>query len=168
MSDEAQKPAPLTPMVGLIITIVGIAVIDGWIFIGLKLLGISSFFASFLFYWYWAAVEGADLKQWPQSALGALVGLALAWQYHWLAGEFGTQGWIAGLIVIVIAVYIHIMNWVPLAINRSAMLFLTVLAAPIILDKLDPVEMSKAIALSALYFGGIVKLVTMFSPPKGS
>ena len=167
MSDEAQKPAPPTPMVGLIITIVVIAVIAGWIFIGLKLLGISSFFASFLFFWYWAAVEEADLKQWPQSALGALVGLALAWQSHWLAGEFGTQGLIAGLIVIVIAVYIQIMNWVPLAINRSAMLFLTVLAAPIILDKLDPVEMSKAIALSALYFGGIVKLVTMFSPPKG-
>lgn len=168
MSDEAQKPAPPTPMVGLIITIVAIAVIAGWIFIGLKLLGISSFFASWLFYWYWAAVEEADLKQWPQSALGALVGLALAWQSSWLAGEFGTQGLIAGLIVIVIAVYIQIMNWVPLAINRSAMLFLTVLAAPIILDKLDPVEMSKAIALSALYFGGIVKLVTMFSPPKGS
>ena len=127
MCDEAQKPAPPTPMVGLIITIVGIAVIAGWIFIGLKLLGISSFFASFLFFWYWAAVEEADLKQWPQSALGALVGLALAWQSHWLAGEFGTQGLIAGLIVIVIAVYIQIMNWVPLAINRSAMLFLTVL-----------------------------------------
>ena len=73
---------------------------------------------------------------------------------------------IAGLIVIVVAVYIQIMNWVPLAINRSAMLFLTVLAAPVILDKLDPIEMLKAIALSALYFGGIVKLVSMVSPPK--
>ena len=166
MSDEAQKPAPPTPMVGLNITIVGIAVIAGWIFIGLKLLGISSFFASFLFFWYWAAVEEADLKQWPQSTIGAFVGLALAWQSHWLPAQFGTPGLIAGLLVIVIALYVQIMNWVPLATNRSAMLFLTVLAAPALLDKLDPVEMAKAIGLGALYFGGIVKLVTMLSAPK--
>jgi hypothetical protein len=166
MTDETHKPTPPTPVGGLIITIVVVIAVIGWILLGVKLLGISSFFASFLFFWYWAAVEDADLKQWLQSALGALLGLALAWQSHWLAGQFGTQGLITGLVVIVVAIYLQIMNWVPWAINRSAMLFLTVLAAPVILDKLDPFETAKAIALSALYFGGIVKLATMFSPPK--
>lgn len=166
MSDETGKPAPPTPIGGLVITLVAIIAIAGWIFLGLKLLGITSFFASFLFFWYWAAVEEADLKQWLQSVLGALVGLALAWQSHWLAAQFGTQGLIASLIVIVVAVYLQIMNWVPIAINRSAMLFLTVLAAPLILEKLEPVETMKAIGLSALYFGAIVKLLAMISPTK--
>lgn len=166
MSDETGKPAPPTPAGGLVITLVVIIAIAGWIFLGLKLLGITSFFASFLFFWYWAAVEEADLKQWLQSAVGALVGLGLAWQSHWLAAQFGTQGLIAGLIVIVVAVYLQIMNWVPIAINRSAMLFLTVLAAPLILEKLEPVETMKAIGLSALYFGGIIKVLAMISPPK--
>lgn len=166
MSIETEKPAPPTPVAGLVITIVVVIALIGWIFLGIKLLAISSFFASFLFFWYWAAVEEADLKQWPQSTIGAVVGLALAWQSHWLPAQFGTPGLIAGLLVIVIALYVQIMNWVPLAINRSAMLFLTVLAAPALLDKLDPVEMAKAIGLGALYFGGIVKLVTMLSAPK--
>lgn len=166
MSTEAEKPAPPTPVAGLVITIVVVVALVGWIFLGIKLLGISSFFASFLFFWYWAAVEEADLKQWPQSTIGAFVGLALAWQSHWLPAQFGTPGLIAGLLVIVTALYVQIMNWVPLAINRAAMLFLTVLAAPALLDKLDPVEMAKAIGLGALYFGGIVKLVTALSAPK--
>jgi uncharacterized paraquat-inducible protein A len=46
------------------------------------------------------------------------------------------------------------------------MLFLTVLAAPILLEKLDPLEMAKAIGLGALYFGAIVKVLTMLSAPK--
>ncbi|MBK6721267.1 MAG: hypothetical protein IPG62_15705 [Sphingomonadales bacterium] len=62
--------------------------------------------------------------------MAPLLAFAPAWQSHWLAAQFGTQGLIASLIVIVVAVYLQIMNWVPIAINRSAMLFLTVLAAP--------------------------------------
>ena len=48
----------------------------------------------------------------------------------------------------------------------AIMLFLTVLAAPILLEKLDPLEMAKAIGLGALYFGAIVKVLTMLSAPK--
>lgn len=166
MSDEAQKQVAPTPVGGLIITMIIVIAIAGWIFLGLKWLGISSFFASFLFFWYWGAVEGADLKKWPHCTMGAFVGLALAWQSQWLAQNFGTQGLIAGLLIILAAVYLEVMNWLPWAINRSAMLFLTILAAPIILEKLDPVEMSKAIGLGALYFGGIVKLATLISKPK--
>lgn len=166
MTDESQPPAPPAPLAGLVITVIVVLALAGWIALGLTLLGITSFFASFLFFWYWAAVEQADMKQWPQSVLGAFVGLGLAWQSHWLPAQFGTPGLIAGLVVIVVALYIQIVNWVPIAINRSAMLFLTVLAAPILLEKLDPLEMAKAIGLGALYFGAIVKVLTMLSAPK--
>lgn len=166
MTDETHKAAPPTPIAGLMITLFVILVIAGWILLGTLFIGITSFFASFLFLWYWAAVEEADLKQWPQCAVGAFAGLALAFQSHWLAGAYGTPGAIASLLVIIVAVYVQIMNWLPLVINRCAMLFLTVLAAPIILDKLDPLEMSKAIGLAAIYFGGIIKLVSMLTKPK--
>jgi hypothetical protein len=104
-----------------------VAAIVGWILIGSKVLGVTSFFASFLFLWYWAAVEQADYGQWTQSVVGALVGLLLAWQSAWLGVHYGQNGMIAGIVILLAAIYVQVMNWVPIAVNRSTMLYLTVL-----------------------------------------
>ena len=165
MSQKLETPAP-PPAIALVITIIVVVAFVGWIILGPKFLGITSFFASFLFFWYWAAVEAADMKQWAQSTIGALVGLGLAWQSHWLPSEFGTPGFIGSILLIIAAVYFQITNKIPLVINRCAMLFLTVLAAPAILEKLDTLEVAMAIGLGALYFGAIIKLVTALTAKK--
>jgi hypothetical protein len=65
-----------------------------------------------------------------------------------------------------VAIYVQIMNWVPMAVNRSAMLYLTVLGAPALLDKLDVVEMATAIIGGAIFFAGVVKLAFLYAARK--
>lgn len=167
MSDQAEA-APMSPVNGLLIVLLIVGAIIGWIALGAGLLGVTSFFASFLFLWYWAAVEGADYKQWPQCLIGALMGLALAWQSAWLGAQFGTNGMIAGVVILLIAIYVQVMNWVPIAINRSTMLFLTVLAAPAILEQMDPAETALAITGGAVFFAGVVKLAYLYAARKAA
>ncbi len=158
--ENSNQPGTLSPLHGFLILLLVLVIIIGWITIGTMFLGITSFFASFLFLWYWAAVEQANFKQWPQCLAGALFGLLLAWASHYLPAHFGNAGLGAALALLVAAVYVQIMNWVPLICNRSAMLFLTVLAAPALLEKLDLAETALAITGGALFVGGIVKLAT--------
>ena len=159
MTDEtAPATAPFSPLTALIIVIVGVACIVLWMLLGAQI-GITSYFAGLTFFWYWAAVEQLDFKQLPQSLIGALVGLLLAWQAAWLPSQFGTAGTVIGLILIIAAIYVQLMNWVPLAINRTAMLFLTFMGAPALLAKLDVVETGAAILFAALFFCGLIKLV---------
>ncbi len=89
---------------------------------------------------------------------GAVFGLFLAWQSVWLPAQFGNAGMAASIIILLVSIYLQILNLVPMVINRAAMLFLTVLAAPALLDKLDAVETLKAIVLGAIFIGAVVKL----------
>jgi hypothetical protein len=132
--------------------------------LGMKFLALKSFFASFTLLWYWATVENAQFNKLPHSLLGALVGVGLAWQMQLCLAQFGaTNGLIIGLVPILIALFIVIMNWVPIAINGNAMLFLTVLGAPAFAAvKVDFVELSEAIILGAAYFAIVVWLAHQY------
>ncbi|MBK8630018.1 MAG: hypothetical protein IPN84_07370 [Sphingomonadales bacterium] len=165
MSEQQEEAAGLSPFNGFLVLLLIVAAIVGWILIGSKFLGVTSFFASFLFLWYWAAVEQADYGQWTQSVVGALVGLLLAWQSAWLGVHYGQNGMIAGIVIMLAAIYVQVMNWVPIAINRSTMLYLTVLSAPAILMGKDfnPVEVSIAIVGGAVFFAGVVKLAFLYA-----
>jgi hypothetical protein len=167
MTEPAEAAAPLSAFNGFLVLLLIVFAVVGWVVIGSKLLGITSFFASFLFLWYWAAVEHADYGQWVQSLIGGLVGLLLAWQTAYLGAHFGVNGMIAGTLILIVAIYVQVMNWVPIAVNRSTMLFLTVLAAPALLAKLDPIETGLAIAGGAIFFAGVVKLAFLYAARKG-
>jgi hypothetical protein len=167
MTEQSQTPPVMTPFNGFLILLLVLVAVVGWIILGTKLFGVTSFFASFLFLWYWAAVEQADFKQWPQCLIGALVGLGLAWQSHYLPVHYGTVGLVIALLLLVVAIYVQIMNWVPMAINRSTMLYLTVLGAPALLDELDVVEAATAIIGGAIFFAGLVKLAFLYAARKG-
>jgi hypothetical protein len=172
MNAPAEQPAALSPFNGFLIFLLVVGAIVGWLVIGTKALGIVSFFASFLFLWYWAAVEQADFKQWPQCVVGALVGLLLAWQSAYLPAHFGNGGMIAGIAILLIAVYVQIMNWIPIAINRAAMLYLTVFGAPALLKDitvLDNIaETGLAIVGGAVFFAGVVKLAFLYAARKSA
>jgi hypothetical protein len=162
MNAPSEHPPTLSPLNGFLILVLVIGAAIAWLVIGTKLLGIKSFFASFLFLWFWAAVENADFKQWPQCLIGALVGVGLAWQSAYLPAHFGTGGMIAGISVLLIAIYVQIMNWFPIALNRSAMLFLTVFAAPALLSQINLLETSFAIIGGAVFFAGVVKCAFLY------
>jgi hypothetical protein len=168
MTDEpAPAAAPFSALTALIIVVVGIAFIILWMVLGAQI-GITSYFAGLTFFWYWAAVEGLDFKQIPQSLIGSLVGLLLAWQAAWLPIHYGTAGTVIGLTLIVAAIYIQLMNWIPIAINRATMLFLTFMGAPALLAKLDVVETGGAILFAAIFFCGLIKITFTIAERRNS
>jgi hypothetical protein len=168
MSDQPDQPAPLSRFNGFLILLVVVASIIGWIVLGTTLFGLTSFFATFMFAWCWVNVEQGDFNQWPQCLIGAIVGIGLTWQSQLLATQFGTPGLVVGLLIIIGAIYIQIMNWIPIAFNRCAMLFVTVLAAPALLAKMDFVELLVAVGLGAVYFAAIVKMAVLYATRKAT
>jgi hypothetical protein len=168
MSDSqgANTPAPaqMTVVSGLMLLGLIAAAIVVFEYFGGSFLGVKSFFASFTLLWYWSTVEKAEFKGLVPSVLGALVGVGLAWQMQICMEKFGMpNGLIIGLIPIVAALFIVIMNWVPIAINGSAMLYLTVLGAPAFaVAKPDFIELCKAIVLGALFFAAVVYLAMQY------
>ena len=167
MADENVKPEPMKPLSALVAVFIILAVVILWLIIGAQLFSIVSFFASFLFLWYWASVEHAVFAQWPQSLCGALLGLILAWLARELPVLLGSPGTFGALGLIALAIWFQLVGWLPLICNRSAMLFLTVLAAPALLSKLDLAETALAIALGAIYGAGIFKIVGLIASKRG-
>lgn len=171
MNDTNSEAPALSPLNGLLILLLVIVAVVGWIALGSKLLGVSSFFASFLFLWMWAGVEKADFKRWLPTLIGALVGVGLAWGPRILTEHLGTNGTILSVVLIVLALYVQIMNWVPIAFNASTMLYLTVFGAPALLAKMDPPgvgELAIAIIGGAIFFAALVKVAFMVAARRGA
>jgi hypothetical protein len=167
MSDSqgasAQAPAQMTIVSGLMLLGLLAVAIVVFEYFGGSFLGLKSFFASFTLLWYWSTVEKAEFKGLIPSVLGALVGVGLAWQMQYCLGHYGANGLIFGLIPIVVALFVVIMNWAPIAVNGAAMLFLTVLGAPAFAaSKVDFVELCEAIVIGAAFFAAVVYLAMMY------
>ncbi|MFC6196759.1 hypothetical protein [Ponticaulis profundi] len=169
MSNEAETPAEKPSLfAGFVILLIVIMGIVGWILLGGGVLKLSSLYASFLFLWYWSAVEKLDMKKLVPGMLGALIGIALAAGLHHLPLMSGTLGFIIAISAVVIAVYLGIVERVPALFNTATMLYLTVAAAPAIMESTDFREMAVATLLGGGFFAALVfgaqRLAAMMSP----
>lgn len=168
---DTVEPPP-GPLAGMIILLIVVALIVSWIVIGTALFSLVSFFASFLLLWFWANNEKLDIKRLPSATLGALYGIGLAYAMHELPARMGGAGMALALGLVLLSLYVQICNWVPLVVNASAMLFLTVAAAPLIMDKVDWLEIALATLLGAVYIGGFVEgmkwIAGKIAPPGAS
>lgn len=151
--------APPGPLAGIVVTLIVVGLIVGWIIIGSALFDAKgeTFFASFLLLWFWANNEKLEVKRLPSATLGALYGIGLAWLMHALPATYGTAGLVVALLAVVVSLYVQTCNFLPLIVNASAMLFLTVAAAPLIMTKVDWVDMLVATVLGAFYFAAIAE-----------
>jgi hypothetical protein len=163
MSEQAEKtPAPGVLM-GILITAVILAIIIGWIVLGTVTIGITSFYASFLFGWFWISIEEGAFPKWLPCTVGAFVGLAFSWAAHFLPVSLGAlNGTLVIVAALAVLIFLQLMNWVPIAVNRCTMLFLTVLGAPALLSSMNFGEVAAAIGASALYFAAVMKLVQLY------
>ena len=152
----AAEAAP-GPLAGFVILLVVVFIIVSWIMIGAQLLSLTSFYASFLLLWFWANNEKLEVKRLPSATLGGLYGLALAWAVSYLPVHYGNAGLAVAIGLLLVSLYVQICNWVPLVINASAMLFLTVAGAPAIVASVDWIEIGKAVLFSAFYFAAVVE-----------
>lgn len=153
MSDEA-APA----MAGGRATIVTggvVLLIAGFIALGL-VLGLTPLYAGFLLLWYWGSVDMVEGKALLPLLVGGCGGTATAWLLQYGAVHGGLAGVVPVLGLIVAAIYCQLRGWLPLLINRPYMLYLTVMAAPLLQAGESFVHVMAAIVAATLYFGGIV------------
>ena len=150
---QTSETKPLSPLAALGVLVAVIALIAG--FIGLVVLfNITEVWAGFLFLLYWGGIHHLALKEYPAATLGSLFGLLLIYLAHNLGTIVGLPDLSLPLFlgVICTVVYFQILGKFSLVINLAAMLFLTVGTIPQ-LAGLDILNIAKAVALSALYFG---------------
>ncbi|QJQ31305.1 hypothetical protein GV829_01655 [Sphingomonas lacunae] len=164
MSEQKTEPqaaaeAPPGPVAGIVVTLIVVGLIVGWIIIGNMSFDPKgeAVFAGFLLLWFWANNEKLDVKRLPSATLGALYGIGLAWLLYALPTNYGSAGLVVALLAVIVSLYVQTCNFVPLVINASAMLFLTVAAAPLILTRVDWINMIIATLLGAVYFASVAE-----------
>ncbi len=171
MSEQNSAPQParlgLGTGIGMVVAIFGFSSI--WIGLGGHFLHLHSFFASFLFAWYWGAAERLDFKRWLPSLLGSLAGIAASWQLAYLTAHYGGAGTGIGVAVIALLVLCLVMQWFTSVVNMSAMLFMAVLAAPQFASA-NYLELAGAAAGGALFIGAVafaaLQIIAFFSKAK--
>lgn len=160
--DAAHKPemtaAKLTPLKGLGMLLAVVVVIAGFLVLAHQL-QIKEFYAGFFFVLCWSALEHNKLEGLPKVLAGSLFGLALGFAMH----QLGESGALIFLGIILAVIYCQLMGWLPLIVNFSAMIFLTVLTVPHIQKYGDFQDIAKALALGILYFGTILGAVGWFT-----
>lgn len=160
MSDaagNAEAAAAPGPVVGLGILAIVIVAIIGWVMIGGRYLSEISLFGGFLMLWYWANVEQLSVRRLPAALIGAVVGIGLAWLLFKGTVILGDKGGLIGLLVLILALYLDILKAVPLLINASTMLYVTVAAAPLVGLKVDWLELVFATVGGGLFFAAFVE-----------
>ena len=157
-STSAAAAAP-GPLAGLGVVAIVVVAIIAWAIIGTALFSEVSLFGGFLMLWHWANLEALEIKRLPSAIAGALVGIALAWQVVYLTGIMGSNGTILGLLIMVAAIYLQVINLMPFLFNTAAMLYLTVAAAPLIQLKIDFVDLALATVVGGLFFGLFVEAI---------
>lgn len=133
-----------------------------WVGIG-SALHLHSFFASFVFVWYWGVMDRMAFNRLAPALLGSLVGVALAWQLSYFTAHFGAHGLALGVGIIAVAVFVQFMNWVPMLINLGGMLFLAILTAPQF-GQTDFRDVGLTILASAVYASILVFVIKRFMP----
>ncbi len=134
----------------VVVAIVALTALAGGVF------GLKSLFAAFMFAWYWANVETLRFDRLPAALIGSLVGIGLAWLLQVLPAQMGPNGGLIALLAILVALFVQIQNWLPQICNLATMLFLTMMAAPVLVEKSDFLDVAISTIAGAAFFAGLV------------
>jgi hypothetical protein len=152
---SSQTAAPPTPVAGVVILLILIVAGVAFIYLNTRL-GLTDFWAGFLFLTYWMAAEQVQPGAFVSSAVGAVVGLLVALGLQMLPHLYGNPGEIAAVIVMLAAIYCQIVGWGKTVFNFSTMIFLTAGAAVPIQAHTDVINALKSLALGIVFFGAVV------------
>ncbi|MBU3948005.1 MAG: hypothetical protein KJ882_05745 [Proteobacteria bacterium] len=148
---------PVSPVKGLII-VVAVAVVVAIYLAITHSMGISEFWAGFLWLFYWAGVEQMSFDRIDDSIIGSTAGLLTAFLLHAFPQILGTTGLILALGLVVVLVYCLVMGWAKKLVNNATMLFLTVGTIPHLQANGDFPRMFSALIVGIIFFGGLLWL----------
>jgi hypothetical protein len=158
-SGHARKRSPVAGLLSLF----GAIVVVGSFVALTSALAIADVWVGFLFALYWGGIEHADFRKLPHCAVGAALGLTVAYGLHALPQVMGTAAWGPCIAAIVLLVYFQIMGWFTVAINMVTMLFLTVATIPMIQAGTQYPKLMISLAFGALYFACVIWLARQIS-----
>lgn len=151
---SAAAAAPMAKGAAAIVLVVAVLLLGGFVALG-ALLGLTSLYAGFLLLWYFSSIDVLEPGALPPLAIGALCGTATAWLMQIAVATWGATGAVPVLGLILAALYCQLVGWLPLAVNRAYMLYLTVMAAPLMQAREDFAATCLVIAVATAYFGGL-------------
>jgi hypothetical protein len=171
MTEAAATPAEAPPpgkLAALAILTVVVVLIVAWILIATRFIADTSLVGGFMLLWYWAACEKLEISRLPAALIGGVVGIGLAWFLVWGATHYGAAGLAAALGLLLLTLYLDILRAVPLVVNTSTTLFLTLAAAPLVQLHVHWGELVLSTVAGGLFFAGAVeglkRLAARFAP----
>lgn len=136
--------------------------------IGLAIaLGVTEFWAGFLFLVAWAILEKMQVSRLPAAILGSAGGAMLGYLATLLTPDFGAgAAFGVSLLLILLAIYAILAGWLSTLINTNFMLFLNVMSIPHILQQAQAVDVAKGLATGIVFFGGLALLMAWINKRK--
>ena len=166
----AAVAAPPGPVAGLVVVLIVLVLIVAWIVIWTLVLHLhdTSLVGGFMLLWYWANNEQLEFGRLPVAIIGAVVGIGLSWFLVYGAVHYGAAGLTAAVLLLILALYLDIIKAVPLVVNTSTMLFVTLAAAPLVQLHVDWIELVLSTVVGGLFFGlvveGLKRAAARFAP----
>lgn len=168
MNTTQPEPTPsvdetvaLTPTKGFVVLVILVATIGAFLALS-SALAIVEPWVGCLFLLYWGGIEKADLKKLASSAVGAAVGLLMAYLLQrlplWLGESTAGLVFLAGLVVLI---YCLLMGWLQTVVNMATMLFITIATIPSIQSSYQFDDALIALTFSVAYFAGLIWLSTL-------
>jgi hypothetical protein len=155
MTEMPATPPPVPVKTALILLPVILLLLVGYIAICVVLGLTMAMFAGFLLLFHWAGVRHSAPAQFLPSLFGALAGTGLAWLLA-IAPPLGMPLYVVAIALICVALFVDMVRWMPMVINTSFMLFLTIGTALPVAEKGNFPDIFAALLLGAAYFGGII------------
>lgn len=153
--DDAPAAAGMGLGMAAGVTVGIVLLIVGFIALGAAF-GLVPLYAGFLLLWYFGSIDVLETGALPALFVGAVCGTLTAWLLQYGLATWGPVGTLPALVVIIAAIFVQLLGRLPIAINRAYMLYVTVLAAPLLQREESFERVLVVIVLATLYFGGIV------------
>lgn len=119
-------------------------------------LGVTVFAGSLVLF-FWAGISRLKLKALPAVVVGSLGGILNGALFALLPSLMNAGvGLLLALLVLVVALYLLLVGWLPLLFNQPYMLLLTVTLIPSVLASRQFIQMGESVIYGGMFWGGLV------------
>ena len=159
---HAEAAPPPGPIAGLAITAIVVVLLVAWTLLAAVVLHVpaTELVGGYMLLWYWANNEQLQFKRLPAAIIGALVGIGIAWFLVYATVKYGGIGTAIGLALLVFALYLDVIKVLPIVVNASTFLFVTLAAAPLVQLHVDWTQLVISTIFGGVFFGLVTEGLT--------
>lgn len=158
---SVQSDVRLTPVKGLLVLAGVVVFVAAYLMLN-RAVGLTESWAGFLFLVCWA-VSQLDVSKLTECAVGAFVGILVAYAMQRLPPVLGVVAFVPILGVILAMVYCQIMGWLTVVVNLTTMTFLTIASMPLVQAHVSFPNLFATLAVGVAYFAGLVLVGRWFT-----